>query len=67
MRLAGLEPAAHSLGNCCSIHLSYRRMISSYQRLNGIAEYHGITCRVHTVSLTWQSNGIPALIRAGGE
>ena len=25
MRLAGLEPAAHSLGNCCSIHLSYRR------------------------------------------
>ena len=25
VRLAGLEPAAHSLGNCCSIHLSYRR------------------------------------------
>ncbi len=26
VRLAGLEPAAHGLGNRCSIHLSYRRI-----------------------------------------
>jgi hypothetical protein len=29
VRLAGLEPAAHGLGNRCSIHLSYRRTWSS--------------------------------------
>ena len=28
MRLAGLEPAAQGLGTPCSIHLSYRRIIS---------------------------------------
>ena len=27
VRLAGLEPAAHSLEGCCSIRLSYRRMV----------------------------------------
>ena len=26
MRPTGLEPVAHSLGNCCSIHLSYGRV-----------------------------------------
>ena len=26
VRLKGLEPLAHSLEGCCSIHLSYRRI-----------------------------------------
>ena len=36
VRLAGLEPAAHSLGNCCSIHLSYRRKLN---KVNYTTEY----------------------------
>jgi hypothetical protein len=37
VRPAGLEPAAHSLGNCCSIHLSYGR--------ETIPQYNGHTRR----------------------
>ena len=29
VRLKGLEPLAHSLEGCCSIHLSYRRILFS--------------------------------------
>jgi hypothetical protein len=29
VRLKGLEPLAHSLEGCCSIHLSYRRILNS--------------------------------------
>ena len=41
VRLAGLEPAAHSLGNCCSIHLSYRRKLNkiNYTTCRGVARY----------------------------
>jgi hypothetical protein len=36
MRPAGLEPATHSLEGCCSIHLSYGRVIQ-IQLTSGIA------------------------------
>ena len=37
VRLAGLEPATHGLGNRCSIHLSYRRIQLGIQWLHAVA------------------------------
>ena len=38
--------------------------ITCFQRLNGSVEYHGISRGVHMVSITQQSNGLPALTGA---
>ena len=35
-RLEGLEPPAHSLEGCCSVQLSYRRLIDIIKFFNGI-------------------------------
>ncbi len=36
MRLAGVEPAAQSLGNSCSIQVSYRRRLFSFKFNQGM-------------------------------
>ena len=33
VRLKGIEPLAHSLEGCCSIHLSYRRIQVSHSEI----------------------------------
>ena len=33
VRLKGIEPLAHSLEGCCSIHLSYRRITNNFAPL----------------------------------
>ena len=44
VRLKGIEPLAHSLEGCCSIHLSYRRVsflisFSGYEYLRALSPY----------------------------
>ncbi len=47
VRTKGFEPPARSLGNCCSIHLSYERIVPGVARMRLVyfSEFHCLLYR----------------------